>query len=208
MGGLTQNTQEIVEGYKVIKTFGGESFELDRFSIEAKRNKLQNIKMAATKAISTPLIQLIAGFSLAFVIYFAGQQLADGNLTAGDFVSMLAMMIMMLKPLKIISNLNSVLQKGIAAAQSIFEILDEEKEIDDGEKTIANPIGKLEFKNVCFSYSANGEKVLNNISFCVNAGETVALVGRSGSGKSTITNCLMRFYNHNSGTILLDDIER
>lgn len=205
MGGVTQKTQEIVEGYKVIKTFNGESFEIAQFTMEAQQTRNQNIKMVATKAFSTPVIQLIAGFSLALVIYFAGQQLASGELQPGQFVVMLAMMMMMLKPLKVVSNLNSVLQKGIAAAKSIFEILDEPTETDKGKKTIDSPNGNIEFKDVSFAYSKTSPKVINNISFKVGAGKTVAFVGKSGSGKSTITNLLLRFYNPNSGEIILDD---
>ncbi len=206
MGGVTQNTQEIVDGYKVIKTFGGEQYELERFTKEAQQNRRQNIKMVATKAFSTPLIQFVAGLSLSLVIYFAGKALSKGELTPGDFVSMLGMMIMMLKPLKIISNLNSVLQKGIAAATSIFNLLDEKSETDNGEKSIKKVNGQLVFSNVDFSYSKESGNVVKNFSLTIEAGKTVALVGRSGSGKSTITNLLLRFYENSRGNILLDNI--
>lgn len=204
MGGLTQNTQEVVEGYKVIKTFGGEEFELERFNQEAKKNRTQNIKMVATKAISTPLIQLIAGIALAFVIYFAGQQLSVGELTAGDFVAMLGMMIMMLKPLKVISNLNSVFQKGIAAAQGIFETLDQEDAMDKGALELSSVAGRIKFDKVAFSYD-DSNQVLRDIDFSIEPGQTFALVGKSGSGKSTITNLLLRFYDPSSGVISIDD---
>ena len=203
MGGLTQNTQEVVDGYKVIKTFGGEEFELKRFDQEAKKNRTQNIKMVATKAVSTPLIQLIAGISLSFVIYFAGHQLSIGELTPGDFVAMLGMMIMMLKPLKVISNLNSVFQKGLTAAQGIFETLDQADENDQGSEILNEVEGRICFEDVGFSYDQN-QQVLNDISFDIEAGQTYALVGKSGSGKSTITNLLLRFYDATSGKIKID----
>lgn len=207
MGGVTQNTQEIVDGYKVIKTFSGQEYELNRFTVEAERNKRQNIKLVATKAFSTPLIQLIAGFSLSLVIYFAGQQLSKGSISPGDFVSMLGMMILMLKPLKIISNLNSILQKGIAAAHSIFSVLDESIETDKGTEVINNVAGNLLFDKVSFCYSKEQGNVLNDISFKVGAGQRIALVGHSGSGKSTITSLLLRFYDPSSGIILLDGVD-
>jgi len=206
MGGITQNTHEVVEGYKVIKTFSGEEYELNRFSKAAKKSRQQNIKLVTTKAFSVPLIQLIAGFSFALVVYYAGVELANNTLSPGQFVTMLSMMMLMLKPLKIISNLNSVIQQGITAAHSLFEVLDEQKELDEGTTEIESPKGGLEFIQVGFSYSEKETSVLNDVSFSVAAGQTVALVGRSGSGKSTITNLLLRFYNPQNGKILLDGI--
>ncbi len=207
MGGITQNTQEIVDGFKVIKTFGGEDYESVRFTKEAVRNKQQNIKMVVTKAISVPVIQLLAGLSFALVLYYAAQELETGNLTPGQFVTMLTMMMLMLKPLKIISNLNSIIQQGIAAAQSLFEVLDENKEQDSGNREVQFSNCKIEFRDVNFSYNETSNTVLNGVSFTVEAGKTVALVGSSGSGKSTLTNLFLRFYDPDGGEILLNDID-
>jgi subfamily B ATP-binding cassette protein MsbA len=206
MGGVTQNSQEIVDGYKVIKTYGGKDFEEKRFQVEAKNNRIQNTKMVATKAISTTVIQLLAGVSLSLVIYFAGKQLASEELKPGEFVTMLAMMMLMLKPLKILSNLNSVLQKGIAGAQSIFEILDQGNELDEGTRVLENIQGRVEFDHVEFSYDQN-KPILRQVSFVAEPGQTIALVGRSGSGKSTITNLLLRFYDPSSGSITIDGFD-
>jgi len=207
MGGITQKTQEMVEGYKVIKIFGGIDFELKKFEKEAKANFRQNVKMVTTQALSVALIQLIAGIFLAIVLYVASQELANGALSPGQFVTMLSMMILMLKPLKIISNLNSVFQRGLAAADSIFSVLDELKETDESKKALSQISGKVEFKNVVFSYDDKKGNIINNISFTIESGKTVALVGQSGSGKSTITNLLLRLHDHNEGQILIDDIE-
>jgi len=207
MGGITQNTSEVVDGYKVIKTFGGENYETNRFVKEAKNNRQQNVKLVATQAVSVAFIQLVAGFVLATVVYYAGLQLESGELTPGQFATMLMMMMAMLKPLKTISNLNSVIQKGIAAAQSIFDILDQEKEKDQGNKRISSPKGEIRFSQVGFSYSEPATRVLDDISFEVKPGQTIALVGRSGSGKSTLANLLSRFYDPTSGQIFLDEID-
>ncbi len=204
MGGITQNSQEIIEGYPVIKTFGGEKHELERFKIEAKRNRQQNIKMVITRAASVPIIQLIAGFSLALVIYYAGIELKSGQLSPGQFVAMLSMMMLMLKPLKIISNLNSIFQTAIAAAQSIFAILDETTEKDEGDKELDEIKGEILFDNISFNYPGSQTAVLKNISFQIQPGQKIALVGRSGSGKSTLVNLLLRFYTPTQGKILLD----
>jgi len=206
MGGITQNSQEIIDGYPVIKTFGGEAHELKRFEVEAKKNRQQNIKMVITRAVSVPIIQLIAGFSLALVIYYAGLELKAGELTPGQFVAMLSMMMLMLKPLKIISNLNSIFQTAIAAAQSIFAVMDEPAEEDEGTLELTQIKGKVEFKQVCFKYPSSQTAVLKDISFVVEPGQTVALVGRSGSGKSTLVNLLLRFYNQTSGEVFVDNI--
>jgi len=207
MGGITQNAHEVVDGYKVIKIFGGESYESNRFMKEANNNRQQNVKLVATQAVSVAFIQLIAGSALALVLYYAGLQLENGELTPGQFVTMLLMMMAMLKPLKIISNLNSIIQKGIAAAQSIFDILDAEKEKDQGNRKIGKPKGEIKFNQVAFAYSDGSDKVLDDITFNVKSGQTFALVGRSGSGKSTLANLLARFYDPTHGQISLDEID-
>lgn len=207
MGAITQKAQEIIDGQRVIKAFGSESLEQKQFASEASYNRHQNIKMVATKSVSVAIIQLIAGLFLALVLYVASQELAQEQITPGQFVTMLTMMMLMLKPLKTISNLNSVFQTGVAAAESVFKIIDEEKETDVGTITLGSTRTKIEFKNISFSYGDKNRPVLNDISLVANPGQTVALVGRSGSGKSTLVNLLMRFYNSNNGKILLDDID-
>lgn len=204
MGGVTQVGQEIIDGYKVIKTFNGEKYESKRFGVVAGKNRRQTIKMNLTKAISTPLIQFIASFAIAGVIFFAAILLSKNELNAGEFVFMLSAMIALLKPLKVISNLNSVIQQGITAADSVFEIIDAKKEIDQGKLIFDQELNEIEFSRVNFNYPGSPQNVIKNISFHIKKGETVALVGRSGSGKSTLTNLLLRFHSETAGEILIN----
>ena len=204
MGGVTQTTSEIVNGYKVVKTFGGEGYENRRFGEAANNNRQQNMKLTLTQAVSVPLIQLIAASALAMVIYFAAIQLEQKTLTPGEFVTMMALMVMLLKPLKIISNLNSVLQQGIAAAQSVFEIVDMPGEIDKGKVAARNIKGVIKFSRVSFAYGEDMADVVSDIDLEIAPGSHIALVGKSGSGKSTLTSLLLRFYNPRAGNITLD----
>ena len=203
MGDVTQSTQEIVEGYKVVKTYGGEHFEQTKFNRVANRNRQQNLKLILTKAISVPLIQIIAGLGMGVVVYFSAIEMENARLTNGGFLSMLGAMAMILKPLKILSNVNVVLQQGIAGAQDIFTTLDQTKEKDNGVIEINDVPSKINFDSVSFSYEKD-KTVLETVSFELLRGETIALVGRSGSGKSTITNLLLRFYSPDSGEITIN----
>ncbi|MET1255467.1 lipid A export permease/ATP-binding protein MsbA [Aliikangiella maris] len=204
MGGVTQTTQEIVDGYKEIKTFGGEKFEEKRFYEAANKNRRQMMKMNVTKAISTPLIQFIASFAIAIVIFYAAVLMELQQLTAGQFIYMLSAMMALLKPLKVISNLNNVIQQGIAAAESVFEIIDTDKEKDQGQKELKYVPQTIQFQNVNFQYPNANMATIKNISLQINQGETIALVGRSGSGKTTLAHLLLRFYELQSGKILFD----
>lgn len=206
MGGVTQSSQEIVDGYKVVKTFNGEDYEKKRFYEIVNKNRQQNLKLFLTKAISVPLIQLIAAMAMAIVIYYSTFELESGELSAGEFAAMIFMMMFILKPLKVVSNLNSVLQQGIAAAEDIFSIIDAEKETDSGKQLLTDSPKSIHFKELVFRYEATQDPIINNVSFSVQQGQTVALVGRSGSGKSTITNLLLRFYTPESGSIHFDEL--
>ncbi len=205
MGDVTQTSQEIIDGYKVIKTFSGENYESKRFHFAANSNRRQTMKMITTKAVSTPLIQFIASFSVATVIFFAAQLLEEKSLTPGEFITMLSGMIALLSPLKVISDLNSIIQQGLAAADSVFEIIDTPRENNKGQFKLSSTPETIQFNGISFSYPSSKDKVIDDISFSVNHGTTVALVGRSGSGKSTLTSLLLRFYELDSGDIQIDN---
>jgi subfamily B ATP-binding cassette protein MsbA len=207
MGEVTHVTQEVIDGHQVVKTFGGHEYEKDHFDTVNERNRRQQMKMVATTAISAPVIQLLAACALAGIIYLATSNTMRQITTVGDFGSFITAMLLLLPPLKRLTTVNNNIQRGIAAAQSIFELFDLEPEPDIGRHVLKKAKGELEFKNLSFSYKNGKGKVLDDVSFHVSPGETVALVGRSGSGKSTLVNLLPRFYEVDEGEILLDGVD-
>jgi subfamily B ATP-binding cassette protein MsbA len=164
------------------------------------------MKLAATRAISVPTSQFLGACGLAVILFVATSEEMLEALTVGTFMSFVAASMLLLAPMKRLTMVQSTVQQGIAAAQSVFVLLDEEAEKDTGTKAIERTQGKLEFRNVSFSYASSKAPILKGISFTANAGETVAIVGRSGSGKSTLVSLLPRFYEATKGEILLDDI--
>jgi subfamily B ATP-binding cassette protein MsbA len=205
MGDITQTTQEIINGQKTIKAHNGKDFEIKRFSTQADNNRIQEIKLNVAQAISTPVIQLIASLSIAGVVFIASNFIADGSLSPSEFVGMLIVMMAILKPLKSLSNLNQTMQKGLVAAKSVFDVIDELKEKDSGYCILKNEPKNISFNNIYFTYPNTNKKVLKNISFNIKENSTVALVGKSGSGKSTLADLFLRFYELNSGEIKIDD---
>ena len=205
MGDVTRVAEEVIAGQRVIKAFGGQEYERERFErINAKNRRLQ-MKMIATSAASVPVVQLMGAATLALVIYLATQQSLQENISAGDFVSFITAMLLLMPPLKRLTSVNASLQSGIAAAGSIFELLDAESERDTGSRRLERAQGRISYEGVTFSYPDTPAPVLEDLSFRVAPGETVAIVGRSGSGKSTLVNLLPRFYDPQGGRILLDD---
>ena len=203
MGDVTHIASEAVDGHVEIKSFNAKNYENARFLDANTSNKNQNLKLEATGNMATPIIQVLVSISLSIVAYFAlGSQLGI-SLDAETFVAFFTAAGLMAKPIRQLSNINITVQKGLAAANEIFEQLDQQAEEDDGINQ-NNIDGKIEFKNVNFSYDSSKE-VLSNISFLIDKNETVAIVGKSGSGKSTIANLIPRFYNHSSGDIFIDD---
>ncbi|MDQ8039726.1 MAG: lipid A export permease/ATP-binding protein MsbA [Rickettsiella sp.] len=204
MSELTQVAEEVIDGYKVIRTFGGEKYETQKFVDLLGRNRFRELKVVVTNSLASTAVQLIAGGIVVVTIYLATSHLT--HITAGGFASMVSAMLLLLKPMRNLSAVNSIIQRGLAAANSIFGLLDEKPERDEGTHTLSVVKGALEYREVSFAYVKN-QMVLQEINFHVYPGETVALVGRSGSGKSTLVNLLPRFYDSYTGKILIDNID-
>ena len=204
MGDVTHVTQEAIDGHRVVKTFGGEEYETAHFEQVNKNNLRQQLKLTATTAASVPFIQFLAACALAGIVFLATQESVSEIRTAGSFASFLAAMMLLLPPLKRLTTVNAALQKGIAAAESVFALLDSPAEVDRGTRRLQRAKGRVEFKNVRFSYRDDHAPVLQDISFVIEPGRSVALVGRSGSGKSTLANLLPRFYDLVGGSIEID----
>lgn len=204
MGDVTKVAEEVVTGHRIVKLFGGEQQELQHFETVNEHNRYLNMKLVLVNAGSSPIIQFIAGIGMALVIYVATLPSMLSVVSVGTFASFLSAMLLVMAPLKHVTDINAPLQKGIAAGQSIFELLDEEVETRGGDRQVERARGALEFRKLNFSYASEKGEVLHDISFSVEPGKTVALVGRSGSGKSTLVSLMARFYDPISGQILLD----
>jgi len=204
MGTVTHITQEVIDGQRVVKTFGGHDYERQRFDSVNQNNRQQYLKMTSTQSISVSFIQFLAATVLAAIIYMATRDEASSIATPGAFISFITAMILLMPTLKRLTTVNQSLQRGITAAESVFEILDTELEPDTGTKQLDSVRGAVQYQHIDFTYAGSHERVLKDISFEMSAGETVAIVGRSGSGKSTLVNLLPRFYDATKGKILLD----
>ena len=205
MGDVTHVTSESIQGYRVVRSFGGEDYEKQRFLEASEENKLKQLKMVKTNAVYTPSLQLVIYSAMAVLMFLV--LLLRGDASAGDLVAYITLAGLLPKPIRQLSEVSSTIQKGLAGAESIFEQLDEEPEDDRGTQARERISGRLEVKDLSFSYPGAEKPVLNNISFVAEPGQMVALVGRSGSGKSTLANLIPRFYHHEQGQILLDGID-
>ncbi len=207
MGDVSHVSSEIIEGHREVKTFGSQAYEAKRFDKVNQLNRRQRMKKIATEATSQPIIELIAVLGLTGVIYLATLPDMLAAITVGTFISFITAMFMILTPLKRLTKLNSKLQAGIAAAESIFGLLDQPIEEDTGSQKLGRAKGEIEYQQVGFSYDTNKGAVLSDINFSVKAGQTIAFVGHSGSGKTSLVSLLPRFYNPSSGRILIDGID-
>lgn len=204
MGDVTHVTQEVVNGHQEVRMFGAEAVEQARMALASHNNRRQNMKMAFTEGLSNPLVMLIVSIAFAAITAFMLSPSILSSMTAGSFITFLVASGMLVKPIRQLTEINSAIQRGIAAAQSIFEVLDADAEIDSGAIELKSANGNFEFCDLNFNYKKSTKQVLSDINFSVSAGETIALVGSSGSGKSTLVNLIPRFYSLHQGTILLD----
>lgn len=205
MGQVTHVAEEAIEGYKVIRTFGGEQYEQEKFYQATELNQHREIKIIVTETVSSSCVQLLAVIPIACILFLA--TLPSWKISAGCFVAILGAMVSLLRPMRRLGRVNNVIQKGIAGARSIFELLDQDIEKDNGKIKLKRAKGNIQFREVCFGYTADSKPVLQNFNLHITAGETIALVGRSGSGKTSLVNLLPRFYELNSGQILIDDLD-
>lgn len=204
MGNLTSAVEQAVKGHKVVIMFGGQQIEQNRFEQKNNHNRQQTMKLAVTQIFSVSSIQVIASVALAVVLFIASTPGMLEQLTAGVFINVVFCMVMLLKPLKQLTTINNQFQKGMAACASIFEILDVEDEADKGGVVVERAKGKIEFENVTFTYPGKQSPALTDVTFTAEPGQSIALVGRSGSGKSTISSLLTRFYSPQQGQVRLD----
>ncbi len=202
---LTHRAEEYLDGYRIVRGFGGEQYEKEKFDKAARANRQREMKVVAARSWSVSGVQLIAAIALSITLFVAAIDISNSVLSPGGFVSIMAAMLAILKPMKDLTTMQSKLHRGLAGAQTVFELLDEKVEEDFGTRTLKRAHGKVEFSNLNFSYLPE-KKVLKNISFTMERGKVTALVGRSGSGKSTLVSLLPRFYSDYQGEILLDGI--
>jgi subfamily B ATP-binding cassette protein MsbA len=204
MGEVSHIVNESINGYSVVKNYGGQAYERERFDRASTSNLKKSLKMVITSSINTPLIQFLMAIAMGIVVWLALQPNLMGEMSAGDFVAYITAAGLISKPLRALTDVNEKIQRGISAAQSVFDMIDTSPEDDFG--TLVQPLsGEISFVNVGFSYSEEVD-ALTDINLTIKAGETVALVGRSGAGKTTLVNLLMRFQNITSGQILLDGV--
>ncbi len=204
MGDVTRIAKEALEAPRVIKVFNAQAFESAQFEVANERNRRSNMKLILTKGLSNPIVQLLASIAGALVLYFAIDRAIRHELTAGQFIGFIGALMSVMQPLRNLVNVAGPIQQGIAAGQSIFELLDEPLEPASGTLRADRVHGEVELDNVCFSYHTSRAVALNSINLKIAPGETLAIVGRSGSGKSTLVNLLPRFYDVTSGSLRVD----
>ena len=205
MGKVTDIASEVIDGYRVVRIFAGQTYETDKFHQATELSRVQDMKVAMSKAINVSMVQIIIALGIAMIILVAIHLATVIAYTAGSFLTIIAAMLQLIKPMKTLTTLNATILRGLAGAESVFELLDSPAEADTGQTLVVDGPCAIRFEHVTFAYR-QGEPVLREVSFDVPAGKTIALVGHSGSGKSTIASLLPRFYDVHSGCILLNGI--
>lgn len=206
MGQVTHISNEAIQGYRIVRSYGGEDYEHRRFHDVSDQNTTQGMKYSFVDAIQTPVLQFIVAAALAGIMFLVLYMARSSQATTGELVAYVTAAGLLAKPVRTLSEVNAIIQRGIAAAYSIFDMLDRPLEENTGTVAVERVSGLIELKDVSFAYEP-GKPVLNEINLTIYPGETVALVGRSGSGKSTLTNLLLRFYEVGSGRVLIDGVE-
>ncbi|MCG9578187.1 lipid A ABC transporter ATP-binding protein/permease MsbA [Vibrio tubiashii] len=205
MGHVTSSAEQMLKGHKVVLSYGGQHVESERFDSVSNQMRQQSMKMVAAQAIANPVIQVIASIALVVVLFLASVDSIRTELTPGTFTVVFSAMFALMRPLKALTNVTSDFQRGMAASQTLFALMDLETEQDNGKYQTEKVRGDIEVKEVTFTYEGKEKPALNNVSFKIPKGKTIALVGRSGSGKSTIANLFTRFYDVDAGNICLDE---
>jgi subfamily B ATP-binding cassette protein MsbA len=204
IGAVTQVTEEVIAGHRIVKVFDGREYEANHFQAVNHTNARLHMRLVVARSIGDAITQLLSAVGIASVVFVAFQQTMLADLKVEDFVGFLTAMALLMAPLKRVTNINVALQRGIAAGESIFALLDQPLERDEGSVTIDRAKGYVEFRNVSFNYAEEKGQVLRNVDLTIPAGKTAAIVGRSGSGKSTLVSLLPRFYDIEAGEIRLD----
>ncbi|MGR5556480.1 lipid A ABC transporter ATP-binding protein/permease MsbA [Vibrio fortis] len=204
MGHVTSSSEQMLKGHKVVLTYGGQDVEKERFDTVSNQMRQQTMKLVTAQAAANPIIQMIASVAIVVVLFLASVDSIKAELTPGTFTVVFSAMFGLMRPLKALTNVTSQFQRGMAASQTLFGLMDLETEKDTGTLKPQTIKGEVEVKDITFTYQGADSPALENVSFSIPQGKTLALVGRSGSGKSTIANLFTRFYDVDSGTIELD----